>query len=288
MSREIYIPIADSFFESSIMQEELSVRFVMLALIRLALRAGANGVVDVDLRTFAGAINLPVKDVERAIGRLMEPDPASASPDEDGRRLVPVDPARPFRNWRLVNWPKYRGIVHRANDAARKRDERHTRENSTDRPDASENVQKRPDVSENGATKTKTKTRDEEEERVFSSPTVLPTTEGEATRKRVARAPFVPPTPKEVSAYALEQGWTRAEWNTHAFVDFFAAKGWITGKTPMKDWRAAARNAHREGWTVKKGNGAEQLTSEEKTERAAASQRLLELAREKLARGEGV
>lgn len=100
--RLIYVPIADSFFESSIMQEELAVWFVMLALIRLALRSGANGEVNVDCRTFAASINLPLADVERAIKRLMEPDPASGCPDEEGRRIVPVDPARPFRNWRPV------------------------------------------------------------------------------------------------------------------------------------------------------------------------------------------
>ena len=30
------------------------------------------------------------------------------------------------------------------------------------------------------------------------------------------------------------------------FVDFYAAKGWLIGKTPMKDWKAACRNA--ESW----------------------------------------
>lgn len=157
--RLIYVPIADSFFESSIMQEDLPVRFVMLSLIRLALRAGSDGVVDVDLRTFAGAINLPVEDVQRAILRLMEPDEHSGSPDENGRRIVAVDPAKPLRGWRLVNWAKYRQIVHRANDAARKRRDR---DGVKDKPDTSESVHVRPDsstLSENGATNTNTKTK---------------------------------------------------------------------------------------------------------------------------------
>ena len=175
MSRLIYVPIADSFFESSIMQEDLTVRFVMLALIRLALRAGANGEVDIDPRMFALSINLPHADVDKAVKRLMEPDPSSSSPDEDGRRLVPVDPERPFRNWRLVNWERYRQIVHKSNDAARKREERqkglsaevlerdaartravcHGGEGSTD---TSENVPVRPRPSVSSATNTKTKT----------------------------------------------------------------------------------------------------------------------------------
>lgn len=163
MTREIYVPIADSFWESSIMREAASVKFVMLSLIRLGLRPGAHGVIDVDPGIFAASIGEPLADVRRALERLMQPDPASASLDEEGRRIVPVDPARPFRGWRLVNWPKYRGIVHRANDAARKRLERsHGEESNTDKRDTSENVRARPEssgLSENGATNTNTNTK---------------------------------------------------------------------------------------------------------------------------------
>jgi len=50
------------------MQEELAVWFVMLALIRLALRSGANGEVNVDCRTFAASINLPLAARHQMIG----------------------------------------------------------------------------------------------------------------------------------------------------------------------------------------------------------------------------
>ena len=119
--RPIYFTVADSFFDSSIMQEELPVRFVMFALIRLAQRSGADGEVDIDMRTFAGSINVPLPDVKRAIKRLMEPDSSSGSPDEQGRRIVPIDPERPMRGWRLVTFQKNRRMVHDANAAARMR-----------------------------------------------------------------------------------------------------------------------------------------------------------------------
>ncbi len=181
-SRIIYIPIADTFFTSSIMREPIPVRFVMLALIREAMRPGANGIVDVDPVIFAQAINVPYPEFEAALKRLMEPDPASSGPDEDGRRIVPVNPERPMRRWRLVNWGRYKDIVHRAHDAARKREKRaHEKEYSTDYEDTSENVQKRPYASENGATKTKTKTKtiNEDEEEgvgVAASPEAAPST----------------------------------------------------------------------------------------------------------------
>ena len=39
------------------------------------------------------------------------------------------------------------------------------------------------------------------------------------------------------------------------FINFYASKGWMVGKTPMKDWKAACRNAEKwERW----GNKAPQ------------------------------
>ena len=36
------------------------------------------------------------------------------------------------------------------------------------------------------------------------------------------------------------------------FVDFYESKGWMIGKTPMKDWKAACRNAeHWERWKLR-------------------------------------
>ena len=225
MSREIYVPIADSFFESSIMREALPVRFVMLALIRLACRAGSNGIVDVDPLIFAQSINIPYDDVEAALRRLMEPDPTSGCPDEDGRRIMPVNPDRPLRGWRLVNWHKYQDIVHRANDAARKRDERAKERRGQDAPDKSENVPKRPPLSENGgngATKTNTKTN--------------------TRRENMGRsAHFTPPTLDEIRAYASELGYSG--FDAEGFRDHFETRDWVPkGYTQrMKSWKAAVR-----------------------------------------------
>lgn len=50
---------------------------------------------------------------------------------------------------------------------------------------------------------------------------------------------FTPPTPQDVSAYASRKGISLDE---NRFCDFYAAKGWRVGSSPMRDWRAAARN----------------------------------------------
>lgn len=67
--------------------------------------------------------------------------------------------------------------------------------------------------------------------------------EKDNSRKRPTRA-FVPPTVEEVQAYCYEIG---ASIDPSAFVDYYAAQGWVYGKAgkQMKDWKAAVRNWNR-------------------------------------------
>ena len=55
---------------------------------------------------------------------------------------------------------------------------------------------------------------------------------------RVALKRFTPPTVDEVAAYCGERN-NRIDPQT--FVDFYASKGWVVGKSKMKDWKAAIR-----------------------------------------------
>lgn len=50
---------------------------------------------------------------------------------------------------------------------------------------------------------------------------------------------FVKPTADEVRAYCQEKGFNV---DADRFVDYYESKGWVVGKSPMKDWKAAARN----------------------------------------------
>ena len=49
---------------------------------------------------------------------------------------------------------------------------------------------------------------------------------------------FVPPTPEEVNAYCQKR---HNGIDGEEFVNFYACKGWMVGKSPMKDWKAAVR-----------------------------------------------
>lgn len=51
---------------------------------------------------------------------------------------------------------------------------------------------------------------------------------------------FVPPTLAEVQSYVAER---QSPLDPQGFIDFYESKGWMVGKTPMKDWKAACRNA---------------------------------------------
>ena len=52
------------------------------------------------------------------------------------------------------------------------------------------------------------------------------------------RKKFVKPTPKEIEQYALS-----VDFNLDGeyFFDYYQSKGWMVGRSPMKDWQAAVR-----------------------------------------------
>ena len=54
---------------------------------------------------------------------------------------------------------------------------------------------------------------------------------------------FTPPTLDEVKLYCMERG---NNVDAQRFVDFYASKGWMVGKTKMKDWKAAVRTWEKE------------------------------------------
>lgn len=56
-------------------------------------------------------------------------------------------------------------------------------------------------------------------------------------KKHIER--FTPPDVEQVREYIREKGYNV---DAEAFVDFYSSKGWLVGKSPMKDWKAAVRN----------------------------------------------
>lgn len=63
---------------------------------------------------------------------------------------------------------------------------------------------------------------------------------------------FTPPTVDEVAAYCRDR---QNNVDPQTFVDFYEAKGWMIGKSKMKDWKAAVRT-----WEKRDGNSQPERT----------------------------
>ena len=59
---------------------------------------------------------------------------------------------------------------------------------------------------------------------------------------KTSRKRFEKPTIEEITAYCKERG---NGIDAHGFFDYYESKGWVIGKSPMKDWKAAVRNWER-------------------------------------------
>ena len=70
---------------------------------------------------------------------------------------------------------------------------------------------------------------------------------------------FVKPTVEEIESYCKERS---NEVEAESFFDFYESKGWLVGKTKMKDWKAAVRNWERSNKTEPKtGKVDKQISS---------------------------
>ena len=62
----------------------------------------------------------------------------------------------------------------------------------------------------------------------------------ESNANKAAKRGFTAPTPDDVRQFCKDNGITGVD--PDRFCDFYTAKGWKVGNSPMKDWHAAVRN----------------------------------------------
>ena len=105
-------------------------------------------------------------------------------------------------------------------------------EQTKNKPEQTDNKRKQTDNKPEQTRKEKEKEKEREKESENDSYCSPPPPSGP---KR-----FVPPTLAEVQSYVAER---QSPVDPQGFIDFYASKGWMVGKTPMKDWKAACRNA---------------------------------------------
>lgn len=66
----------------------------------------------------------------------------------------------------------------------------------------------------------------------------IPSIPSKQITDRPVRAIFIPPSIEEVRAYTLSQ---KNVVDAEHWFDYYSARGWMLGKTKMKDWKAAVR-----------------------------------------------
>lgn len=76
---------------------------------QLIILANKNGEVDMTPEAISRRTTIPLEIIQNGIERLMQDDPDSRSPDENGRRIVPLSEHRAW-GWRIVNYDHYRKI----------------------------------------------------------------------------------------------------------------------------------------------------------------------------------
>lgn len=62
----------------------------------------------------------------------------------------------------------------------------------------------------------------------------------------------IPPDPEQVSAYSTFIGYPL---DGDGWCDTYEQKGWMVGRTKMKNWQSAVRNWKRSGYVLGNGNG---------------------------------
>lgn len=70
---------------------------------------------------------------------------------------------------------------------------------------------------------------------------IVKDSKGESVRGEKAKR-FIPPSVEEVEQYCLERS---NNIDAQSFIDFYESKGWMIGKSKMKDWKAAVRTWER-------------------------------------------
>ena len=94
---------------------------------------------------------------------------------------------------------------------------------------------------------------------VHKNPKEKPSPPGSAPPPSPKRSVFTKPTIGEVKAYFAEKG---LKSDPEHFYDHFESNGWkVSGKSAMKDWKAAARNWERNESTYGRSNQRKTIRS---------------------------
>lgn len=85
---------------------------------------------------------------------------------------------------------------------------------------------------------------------------------------------FVPPTLSQVQEYSNESGY---QIDADKFIDYYTSKGWLVGKSKMKDWKASVRNWNRNNKQYVQPKRVEVVTDYSQQPKSLSDQELQDL-----------
>lgn len=106
-----YTKLFQSILASSIWSEDDQTRIVWITMLAMA---DKHGEVHASVPGLARMAGVPIAATETAIQRFLSPDPYSRTPDNEGRRLLPM-----VGGWRIANHAKYRLMASREDEKAK-------------------------------------------------------------------------------------------------------------------------------------------------------------------------
>lgn len=105
---------------------------------QLIVLADKDGTVDMTPQAIAAMTSIPLEIIQAGIETLEAPDKYSRSPNEEGRRIVRIDPDRPW-GWHIVNYSKYREI--RSSEERREYHKQYWHKRKQTQPDSTDTQQ---------------------------------------------------------------------------------------------------------------------------------------------------
>jgi len=118
-----YTKLFNSIITSTIWTEDDKTRIVWITMLAMC---DQHGEVQASIPGIARLAGVSLEDAEMAIDKLLSPDKHSRTPDNEGRRIAPID-----GGWELLNHAKYRRMASLADtkEATAKRVKRHRARN---------------------------------------------------------------------------------------------------------------------------------------------------------------
>lgn len=111
-------PVDIRLLDSTAWACDLRARVLWVTVLLLASQRGAKGTIDMSTFALAKRANLSVEDTEAGLAVLTAPDPQSRYQDEGGRRLILLNPERPW-GWRVSAWKERQAAREKARAVAR-------------------------------------------------------------------------------------------------------------------------------------------------------------------------